>query len=176
MQIGRVGGEKMEIASNYWDEMGNGDPASVHTTLFAQALLAVGADDEYIADNFLLEGRISGNISACLALSRRHYFKAVGYFGATEYLAPRRFRCVVDAWRRHDLDEVGIRYHDLHIGVDAAHASGWFKNVVVPLVNRDARVGADIAMGALIRLNTSEDYLDALLSRMRGDSLVAGRR
>jgi hypothetical protein len=166
MQIGRQGAEKLEIAANYWDEMGNGEPARVHTALFGQALDAVGADPAYIRDSFLLEAGVSGNVSACLALSRRHYYKAVGYFGVTEYLAPRRFRCVVDAWRRHDLDEVGIVYHDLHIGVDAQHAAGWFKNVVHPLLHADPRAGREIALGAMIRLNTSADYLDALLSRM----------
>ncbi|MCX4542445.1 iron-containing redox enzyme family protein [Streptomyces sp. NBC_01565] len=166
MQIGRQGAEKLEIAANYWDEMGNGDPARVHSALFGQALDAVGADPSYIRDSFLLEAGISGNVSACLALSRRHYHKAVGYFGVTEYLAPRRFRCVVDAWRRHGLDEVGIVYHDLHIGVDAQHAAGWFKNVVHPLLRADPRAGREIALGAMIRLNTSADYLDALLGRM----------
>ncbi|MEW2608703.1 iron-containing redox enzyme family protein [Streptomyces sp. NPDC047880] len=172
LQIGRHGVEKMEIAANYWDEMGNGEHAGVHTTLFSQALEAIGADPEYIRREFLLEAGISGNISACLALSRRHYHKAVGYFGVTEYLAPRRFRCVVDAWRRHDLDEVGIVYHDLHIGVDAGHAAGWFKNVIGPLVSADPAAGRDIALGAMIRLNTSRDYLDTLLERMRAGAPV----
>ncbi|MFD7625415.1 iron-containing redox enzyme family protein [Streptomyces sp. NPDC059851] len=166
LQIGRSGGEKLEIAANYWDEMGNGDPTLVHSALFARVLDSIGADPAYIRDSFLLEAGICGNISAALALSRRHYYKAVGYFGVTEYLAPRRFRCVVDAWRRHDLDEDGIVYHDLHIGVDAQHAAGWFKNVVHPLLHADQRAGREIALGALIRLNTSADYLDALLERM----------
>lgn len=173
MQIGRQGAEKMEIAANYWDEMGNGDPAQVHTTLFGRALEAIGADPRYIRETFLPEAAVCGNISALLALSRRHYYKAVGYFGVTEYLAPRRFRCVVDAWRGHDLDEVGIVYHDLHIGVDAGHAAGWFKNVVGPLVTADPRVGREIALGAAIRLNTSRDYLDALLRRMHATERFA---
>ncbi|WP_107066454.1 iron-containing redox enzyme family protein [Kitasatospora sp. NRRL B-11411] len=173
MQIGRHGGEKMEIAANYWDEMGNGDPARVHTLLFARALAAIGVDREYITRTFLPEAGVSGNLSACLALSRRHYYKAVGYFGVTEYLAPRRFRCVVDSWRRAGLDEVGIVYHDLHIGVDAGHAAGWFKNVVGPLVEADPQVGREIALGAAMRLNTSQDYLDALLTRMRAGSALA---
>ncbi|MFF7725823.1 iron-containing redox enzyme family protein [Streptomyces sp. NPDC008001] len=173
MQMGRTGGEKMEIAANYWDEMGNGDTGLVHTSLFARTLDAIGADRAFIRDSFMLEAGISGNLSACLGLARRHYYKAVGYFGVTEYLAPRRFRCVVDTWRKLGLHEAGITYHDLHIGVDAGHASGWFKNVVAPLVDGDARIGRDIALGAMIRLNTSQDYLDELLRRMRDRSPVA---
>lgn len=173
LQIGRHGSEKMEVAGNYWDEMGNGDPGQVHTWLFAQALESIAVDSAYVRDTFLLEAGVSGNISACLALSRRHYFKAVGYFGVTEYLAPRRFRCVVDAWRRLGLDEIGVVYHDLHIGVDAGHAAGWFKNVVGPLVEGDPRIGREIALGARIRLNTSQEYLDALLARMRAGGVSA---
>jgi hypothetical protein len=172
MQTGRSGHEKLELAANYWDEMGNGDPGQVHTALFAQALAAIGVDSDYVKSTLLPEARVSGNISACLALSRRHYYKAVGYFGVTEYLAPRRFRCVVDTWRRHDLDEVGIVYHELHIGVDAGHAAGWFKNVIMPLVDDDPRAGPEIARGALIRLNTSQDYLDALLRSVSAASGV----
>jgi hypothetical protein len=168
MQIGRSGSEKMEMAANYWDEMGNGSPDQVHTTLFRLALDALAVDDQYIRDAFLLEASISGNLSACLALSRRHYYKAVGYFGATEYLAPRRFRCLVDSWRRAGLDEAGAKYHDLHIGIDAVHAAGWFKNVVKPLVARDPQHGQEIAIGTLMRLNTSADYLDAVLDQLRG--------
>jgi hypothetical protein len=166
MQIGRRGVEKMEIAANYWDEMGNGAPDEVHTDLFRRALDSLGVDEQYIRGTFLLEAAISGNLSSCLALSRRHYYKAVGYFGVTEYLAPRRFRCIVEAWRRAGLDEVGIKYHDLHIGVDAGHAAGWFKNVVKPLVAEDPRNGREIALGSMMRLNTSCDYLDAVLDRL----------
>ena len=34
MQVGTNGAAKMEIANNFWDEMGNGDSAQVHTMLF----------------------------------------------------------------------------------------------------------------------------------------------
>jgi len=170
MQIGRCGGEKLEIAANYWDEMGNGDADQVHTHLFGATMAALGIDSDYLEKALMLEATISGNISACLALSRRHYYKAVGYFGVTEYLAPRRFRCIVDTWRRLGLPEVGITYHHLHIGVDAGHAAGWFKNVVVPLVEAEPMAGREIALGASIRLNTSLDYLDTLLSKLPADS------
>ncbi|HEY8986300.1 MAG TPA: iron-containing redox enzyme family protein [Streptomyces sp.] len=167
MQLGVSGPQKLELAANYRDEMGNGDPADVHTVMFAQALRTVSADDAYIAKNQLLETRISGNFCACLALSRRHYLKAVGFMGVTEYLVPMRFRDFVDGWRRAGLPEAGVRYPELHIGIDAQHASGWFKNVVKPLIREDPRSGREIATGALIRLNSSQRYLDAVLAHFR---------
>lgn len=165
IQLGTAGSEKIEIAGNYWDEMGNGEASNMHGALFAKALEALDVNDRYISDSLLLEAKLCGNLSAALTLSRRHYFKAIGYFGVTEYLAPRRFRSLIAAWRRLELPAEGIRYHDLHVEVDAGHATGWFKNIIEPAVTRDPRVGRDIALGTLIRLNTSGRYLDALLAR-----------
>ncbi|HEY0484227.1 MAG TPA: iron-containing redox enzyme family protein [Kofleriaceae bacterium] len=174
IQLGTEGDAKIEIAGNYWDEMGNGEPTNMHGVLFAKALAALEIDDQYIKDNLLLEAKLCGNLSAALTLSRRHYFKAIGYFGVTEYLAPRRFRSLILAWRRLGLPPEGIRYHDVHVEIDAGHAAGWFKNVIEPAIDRDSRVGRDIAIGTLIRLNTSERYLDALLGRT-GSDLISGR-
>jgi hypothetical protein len=166
MQVGVTGPEKMEIANNYYDEMGCGIPADVHTAMFADTLRCMRIDPSYVAANLLPEAKISGNLSACLALSRRHYFKATGYFGVTEYLAPRRFRRLTSAWQRLGLPPAGIRYHDLHVGIDAGHAAGWFQNVIAPAVEQDPRVGREIAAGAVIRLNSSQQYLDALQSHL----------
>src|SRR5437660_260347 len=92
MQLGTRGQVKMEMANNYWDEMGNGDFRNVHTALFAQALDDLGVTPEYIQENLALGAEISGNLSACMVLYRRHFYKAIGYFGVTEYLVPRRFK------------------------------------------------------------------------------------
>jgi hypothetical protein len=167
MQVGTSGPEKMEIATNYWDEMGNGRPEDVHTRLFAHTLRCLNVDDEYVRENLLLEARVSSNLSSCLALNRRHYYRAVGYFGVTEYLVPQRFKPFIAGWRRLGLPEDGLAYHDLHVRIDAVHAAGWFHNVVSPLVSANAQAGRDIAAGALIRLNASARYLDTLLAELR---------
>jgi hypothetical protein len=164
MQLGARGGAKMELASNYWDEMGNGNMSDVHSVLFDEALNELEITQAYIKENYLFEAKLCGNISAALALRRQNYFMAIGYFGVTEYLVPRRFRNLISAWKRLKLPHKGMHYHDLHISIDAGHAAGWFKNVVQPAIDQDARVGRDIAIGALIRLNTSEKYLDAVLA------------
>ncbi|WP_314176394.1 iron-containing redox enzyme family protein [Streptomyces winkii] len=173
MQIGAKGPEKMEIAGNYWDEMGNGEFDEVHTTLFSQCLESVGADQEYIDGNLLLEAKECGNISAAIALTRRHYLRAIGYFGVTEFLAPRRFRELVTAWDRLGLPAEGKTYHDVHIGVDARHAAGWYKNVIGPVVERDPAAGREIALGTLVRLNTSERYLDRVLEHCQKQPATA---
>ena len=162
MQIGLPTQQKIELANNYYDEMGNGKPELVHSYLFKKAMVALGIDDNYIKENRLEAALVCGNLSAALAISRRHFYKAVGYYGVTEYMAPRRFKHVVNAWKRNNLPDVGIVYHDLHITIDAGHANGWFNNVVVPCINEDPQIGIEIAQGALMRLNSSERYLNQL--------------
>lgn len=162
MQVGTSGSEKMEIAKNYFDEMGCGDENAVHTYLFSKALDTLGIDSEYVESTMLADSRVSGNLSACLVMNQRHHYKAIGYFGVTEYLSPRRFKDLVAGWRRLGLPEGGIVYHDLHIRIDAVHGRAWLDNVIQPLVDQDPRVAREIALGALIRLNSSERYLDKL--------------
>ncbi|MBL4670802.1 MAG: iron-containing redox enzyme family protein [Arenicella sp.] len=164
MQIGTQGAEKLEIANNYYDEMGNGNSEEVHTVLFAKALKELNIDEKYINDNMLLDSIVAGNLSSCLSLSRRHYYKSVGYFGVTEYLAPRRFKHVVAAWNRNNLPPESIIYHKIHIAIDTVHARGWLNNIIAPLVNQSPAIGREIALGAMIRLNSSERYLDSLNS------------
>lgn len=168
LQIGLHGVAKMEIANNYYDEMGNGNLESVHTVLFSKTLKALNVEANYVKANMLLDAQIAGNLSACLALSRRHYYKAIGYFGVTEYLAPRRFKHVVKAWTRNGLPREGIEYHDLHIRVDALHAHGWMHNAISPLIDSNPDIGFEVALGAMIRLNSSARYLDALLLHFEG--------
>ncbi|MFD1044997.1 molybdopterin cofactor-binding domain-containing protein, partial [Kibdelosporangium lantanae] len=48
-QIGTDGAAKMEIARNFWDEMGNGDPAEVHTRLFNQIFDVLAITPEELA-------------------------------------------------------------------------------------------------------------------------------
>ena len=160
--MGTDGSEKMELTSNLWDEVGNGDPADAHATVFARTLDAAGVSSSFITGNIMLESRICGNVSAALALSRRHYYKAIGYFGVTEYLTPRRFRSFVMGCKRLDLPEAAYQYHSLHVQIDSRHGPAWFKNVIVPAINREPRCGHDIALGTLLRLETSTWYLNAL--------------
>jgi len=163
MQVGTSGNTKMEIAQNYWDEMGNGDHAQVHSKLFSTVLKSAGIDLPARKNDLYHESNVCGNISVLMALHRSNFYKAVGYFGVTEFLAPSRFKHVVAAWERLGLPSEDIEYHRLHIRIDTVHANAWFNNVVAPLVDENPANGFDIALGALIRLNTSDRYLDKLL-------------
>lgn len=167
MQLGCEAQQKLELAGNYWDEMGNGEPGHVHTTMFSAAMHEVGADPAYVAENRMAETLVCGNLSAALALNPRFYYRAIGSFAVTEFLFPRRCAQLLAAWTRNRLSTLGARYHREHIGVDARHASGFFRNVIRPEIAKNPDSGVDIYWGAMARMNSSQRYLDALLARLQ---------
>jgi pyrroloquinoline quinone (PQQ) biosynthesis protein C len=163
MQVGTSGPEKMEIAGNFWDEMGNGDPDVVHTKLFNQIFQVFSISDEDLERELTAQALLSGNLAVLLCRYRRYYPEAIGFLGMTEWLVPDRFVNVVQAWERLGLPDVGIVYHKLHITIDSKHAAGWFHNVVVPAASSD-RMRDGITRGTLWRLNSSARYLDERLA------------
>lgn len=166
MQVGTDGPTKMEIANNFWDEMGNGEPEMVHTELFNNIIEHFEITELELAENLSTSALLGGNL-AILVCRYRHLFpEAVGHLAVAEWLAPDRFSQVLHAWRRLDLPPKGIIYHELHIGIDAHHASGWFANVVKPLAT-DPVARRAIARGALWRADSSARYLDGILSESR---------
>jgi pyrroloquinoline quinone (PQQ) biosynthesis protein C len=163
IQVGTAGSIKMEFAKNYWDEMGNGKLDKVHSVLFETLGKELNVNEDYIQKNLLTESLVSGNLSAYYALRRENFYKALGYFGVTEYLAPRRFKAVVSAFQRNNLSKEAKEYHELHIYIDSIHGIGWFNNVVRPLVEKDPMARIEITKGALTRLDTSSTHLDHVL-------------
>jgi hypothetical protein len=159
MQVGTSGPAKMEIATNFWDEMGNGNPAEVHTFLFNKIFDVFHITQEELDRVLTANALLSGNLAVLLCRYRRYYPEAVGFLGMTEWLVPDRFKSVVSAWERLGLPDVGIVYHRLHITIDSVHAAGWFHNIVAPSAGSEV-MRRGIARGAIWRLNSSARYLD----------------
>ena len=164
-QVGTSGAAKMEIAGNYWDEMGNGDRDAVHTTLFNRIFDVFGITEDELASSLTASALLSGNLAVLLCSNRGFYPEAVGFLGMTEWLVPDRFVQVVGAWERLGLPEVGIAYHRLHITVDSQHAAGWFHNVVLPSAT-SPYLRRGMAHGTLWRLDSSARYLDERLAEV----------
>ncbi|HTZ43074.1 MAG TPA: iron-containing redox enzyme family protein [Jatrophihabitans sp.] len=167
MQVGTRGAAKLEIAGNYWDEMGNGRPEEVHTFLFNKILQTFEVSESELEGDLSAEALLSGNLAVLLCRYRSLYPEAVGFLGMTEWFVPDRFVDVVKAWERLGLPEVGIVYHRLHITIDATHASGWFHRVVLPAAGSEF-MRRGMTRGALMRLNTSARYLDERLAAAEG--------
>ncbi|MCL8484288.1 MULTISPECIES: iron-containing redox enzyme family protein [Bradyrhizobium] len=168
LQLGTPDVAKMEIAKNYWDEMGNGEIPRIHTKLFQRVLDVLGITASAVRAQLRTESIACGNLSMTMVLQRCHFHKAIGYYGVTEYVVPFRFGHVVEAWERLGLDPSGLDYYHVHYQIDAEHGNAWFDHVIAPIVDAQPDTAALIARGALYRLNSSQRYLDRLLSDVSG--------
>ena len=141
---------KLELARNYWDEMGRGREPAMHGLLLTQ--LAQAIDAEADPARTVWEALALGNLLVALALDRRYAFHSVGALGAVELTAPGRVAQVDQGLARLGLPKAARRYFTLHATLDIQHSAAWNREVLAPLVREEPRVARAIAEGALMRL------------------------
>ena len=165
-QVGTRGEVKLEMAQNYWDEMGSGKSHKVHTHMFYRLVEDLGI--EAPAAHELPWQVLSGvNVMLWSAIPRRNAFRAQGALGAVELLAPQRCTRLVHGALRVGIAKRTMLYYGAHAIIDVGHAEGWLAHVVRPQVAElpESRLG--IAEGLLVRADASLDYFDWCLSQMR---------
>ena len=141
---------KLELARNYWDEMGRGREPAMHGPLLAQ--LAHAVDAEADPAHTVWEALALGNLLVALALDRRYAYHSVGALGAVELTAPGRVAQVDQGLARLGLPKAARRYFTLHATLDLQHSAAWNREVLAPLVAEEPRAARAIAEGALMRL------------------------
>jgi hypothetical protein len=119
---------KMEMARNYWDEMGQGDPKTVHGKLLADSLAYFKVDEG--SGEVLSEPLVLSNFMTALACHRRYAFHSVGALGVIEMTAPGRVGAVADGMRRLGVPADARRYFALHATLDVKHSREWNREVV----------------------------------------------
>ena len=165
-QVGTRGDVKMEMGSNYWDELGKGKPHAVHTHLFHQLIqdLSLRAPD---ADELPWQVLAGVNVMLWSCIPRRNAFRAQGTLGAVELLAPQRCTRVVHGAKRVGLKKKTVVYYGAHAIIDIGHAEGWLRNVIEPQVAAHPQSRVGIAEGLITRADASLDYFDYCLARAR---------
>ena len=141
---------KLELARNYWDEMGRGRRAAMHGPLLSDLARALGvrADPE----STVWEALALANLLVALALDRRYAYHSIGALGAIELTAPGRVAQVDRGLARLGVPKVARRYFTLHATLDLRHSEAWNREVLRPLVAQEPRAAQAIAEGALMRL------------------------
>lgn len=167
LQMGLPAKPKLELAINYWDEMGNGETSRMHTVMFQNVVDSLGLTDSYIQESLTTDGIWCGNLSTMLVLRRHLIYRGIGYFATIEHMFPKRCLGLIAAWKRLGLPTRLLEYHEEHVRVDARHASGFFHRVIQPLVDMKPECAREIHWGVLVRLNSSSRHLDALLNRSK---------
>lgn len=173
LQIGQPPAIKMVLAENYWDEMGNGACHLVHTAMFENLLKELSLIGQQSAIGLITkaswESLACGNLLIYCAIHRANTGLAFGAMGAVEVLAPTRFSHLIKGFQRLGLSSTAKEYHNLHIKIDAKHGNCWIDNAILPLVAHRPEFKQEIAYGALYRLNTSLDYLNAIYTKLRAN-------
>lgn len=145
---------KLELARNYWDEMGRGNAAGMHGPMLASLVGTLAL--EPAIDSTVWESLALANAMTAMATNRRYAWHAVGALGVIELTAPGRSADVAAGLRRIGLDSRERRYFELHARIDVKHSADWNREALRPLVAEEPRRAAAIAEGALIRLGCGE--------------------
>lgn len=141
---------KLEMARNYWDEMGRGRSKAMHGPLLER--LAIYMEIEPTPDTIVPESLALGNTMVALARHRRYAYQSVGALGVIEMTAPTRAGYVNLGLKRLGIPTKQRHYFALHAILDVRHSECWNREVLRPLVSEDPRRAQAIAEGAVMRL------------------------
>lgn len=141
---------KLELARNYWDEMGRGNAKGMHGPMLEH--LSRRLDLEPKVETTVWESLALANTMAGLACSRRYAFQSVGAMGVIEQTAPGRAKLVGDGLRRLGVSGKDRHYFDLHAILDIKHSEAWNAEAAWPLVAENPAWAPALAEGALMRL------------------------
>lgn len=145
---------KLELARNYWDEMGRGNIKGMHGPMLDDLVDTLGVNP--MIENTVWESLALANAMTAMATNRHYAWHSVGALGAIELTAPGRSAMVAQGLRRIGLSDKERRYFDLHAVLDVKHSEAWNREALGPLVEEDPRRAAAIAEGALMRLTCGE--------------------
>ncbi len=147
-------GPKLELARNYWDEMGRGNRLGMHGPMLEALAHTLGVAPSIEAT--VWESLALANAMTAMAASRRYAWHSVGALGVIELTAPDRSAATAAGLRRIGLSDRERRYFDLHAVLDVKHSADWNREAIRPAVAEDPRRARAMAEGALIRLRCGE--------------------
>lgn len=150
---------KLELARNYWDEMGRGNVKGMHGPMLDALVETLALDPEI--ETTLWQSLALANAMTGMATSRRYAWHSVGALGVIELTAPDRSAHVAQGLRRLGLNDRERRYFDLHAVLDVKHSADWNREALIPLVTEDPERATAIAEGALMRLECGARCFDA---------------
>lgn len=141
---------KLELARNYWDEMGRGNIKGMHGPMLDALVDTLGVNPAI--ENTVWESLALANAMTAMATNRHYAWHSVGALGVIELTAPGRSAMVAQGLRRIGLSDKERRYFDLHAVLDVKHSEDWNREALGPMVEEDPRRATAIAEGALMRL------------------------
>jgi hypothetical protein len=157
---------KLELARNYWDEMGRGGAQGMHGRLLEQTTKDLGLKPTIAGTAW--ESLALANTLTAFATTRRYAYHSIGALGVVELTAPGRVACVADGLKRLGCPPSARKYFALHAHLDVQHSKAWNEEALEPLVEADPSCARYIAEGALIRLLSGRRCFEAYRSSLWG--------
>jgi pyrroloquinoline quinone (PQQ) biosynthesis protein C len=142
---------KLELARNYWDEMGRGNAKGMHGPMLHRLVEAL--DLNATIEDTVWESLALANAMTAMATRRDYAWHALGALGAIELTAPARSAAVAAGLKRLGVAPKVRLYFDLHATLDVKHSAAWNAEALAPAVEEDPRRAIAIAEGALMRLD-----------------------
>jgi hypothetical protein len=149
---------KLELARNYWDEMGRGNAKGMHGPMLDALVRALDVTPRI--ETTLPPSLALGNTMAALASNRAYAYHALGALGVIELTAPGRAAYVSAGLRRLKVSAKARHYFDLHAVLDIKHSEAWNREVFASIVAETPHAAPYIAEGALMRLQCGADCFD----------------
>ena len=142
---------KLELARNYWDEMGRGQPRAMHGPMLDA--LAEFLDLHRDSPRAVWQSLAVANLMSGLAANRHYAYQSLGALGVVELTAPQRCVHINAGLKRLGVPARARQYYALHATLDVMHAATWVREVLAPLVADNRAVAHLLAEGALMRLH-----------------------
>lgn len=155
---------KLELARNYWDEMGHGTAKGMHGPML-DALVET-LEVAPTIENTVWESLALANAMTAMATNRRYAWHSVGALGAIELTAPGRSTMVAEGLKRIGLSGKERRYFSVHAVLDVKHSIEWNREAIRPAVEEDPARATAMAEGALIRLRCGARCFEAYRARL----------
>lgn len=168
-QIGLSGRAKMELATNYWDEMGDGDPDAVHTTLHEELVEAIAMPRIPLPQQ-PVAALARTALGGLLATNRWLQPEMLGALGLIELQAGPRCRLVLQAFDRLGAPSAAYPFYEVHAEVDPRHGKDWLDKAIAPTVASWPHWGPRIVRGALWRSAVNAAFLDEVTTQLIGTS------
>jgi len=157
---------KLELARNYWDEMGHGTAKGMHGPMLDALVETLEVDP--VIENTVWESLALANAMTAMAANRRYAWHSVGALGVIELTAPWRAGLVAEGLKRVGLTPKEARYFTLHAVLDIKHSEDWNREAIRPAVEEDPRRATAMAEGALIRLKCGARCFEAYRAQLWG--------
>ncbi len=171
-QIGLSGSAKLELAKNYWDEMGRGDASGVHTTMYEQLVEAI-AMPTIPRTQLPVQALERAALGGLLTTNRWLQPEMLGALGLLELQAGPRCRLVLQAFDRLGAPAGAYPFYAEHAEVDPVHGKDWIDKAIRPTAAASPAWGPRMVKGAWWRATVNLQFFAAVQESLLEESVAA---